>query len=241
MMSVYIKRFWLSLLLAGLLPCAHALTFDIKPVKLSTEQRASLKRFIENASPSLSFDWKSLEARRNAIGRARQPLSVTLSTVPMLTAAGVCRSEQHHFDLEAAARAPAPAKGHWHANGDLTRHQARPPNGAKCSDVSSPISVAKSLTDAEFLFIEREKNALRSRAAQVIGGSDCARVRYCEVTLRRIHRASQENPSRILTTLTFSPVKPGPACLYVMEVSFVGNVDALVPYGASCPTPSQRP
>ena len=240
MMSVCIKRIWPSLLLAGLLPCAHALTFDIKPVKLSAEQRASLKRFLDNASPNLSFDWKSLEARRNSIDRARQPLTVTLSTVPALTASGVCRSEKHHFDLEAAATragAPAHGKGHWHANDGLTQLQAWPPNGADCSDVSSPISVAKSLTDAEFLFIEREKNALRSRAAQVIGGSDCARVRYCEVTLRRIHRVHQENPSRILTMLTFSPVKPGPACLYVMEVSFVGPVDALVPLGASCPTP----
>ncbi len=240
MMSVCIKRIWLSLLLAGLLPCAQALTFDIKPVKLSAEQRASLKRFLDNASPNLFFDWKSLEARRNSIDRARQPLTVTLSTVPALTASGICRSEKHHFDLETAATragAPAPGKGHWHANDDLTRLQAWPPNGTDCSDISSPISVAKSLTDAEFLFIEREKNALRSRAAHVIGGSDCARVRYCEVTLRRIHRASQENPSRILTTLTFSPVKPGPACLYVMEVSFVGPVDALVPLGASCPTP----
>jgi hypothetical protein len=237
MMSVCIKRFWLSLLLTGLLPCAHALTFDIKPVKLSAEQRASLKRFLDNASPNLSFDWKSLEARFNSVDRARQPLTVTLGTVPALTASGVCRSEKHHFDLEAAAaRAPAHSKEHWHANDSLTQRQAWPPNGADCSDVSSPISVAKSLTDAEFLFIEREKNALRSRAAQVIGGSDCARVRYCEVTLRRINRASQENPSRILTTLTFSPAKPGPACLYVMEVSFVGPVDALVPLGASCPT-----
>ncbi len=238
MMSVRSKRIWLSLLLAGLLPCAQALTFDIKPVKLSAEQRASLKRFLDNASPNLFFDWKSLEARRNSIDRARQPLTVTLSTVPALTASGICRREQHHFDLEALAeRAPAHAKERWLANDDLTRLQAWPPNGADCSDVSSPISVAKSLTDAEFLFIEREKNALRSRAAQVIGGSDCARVRYCEVTLRRIHRVHQENPSRILTTLTFSPVKPGPACLYVMEVSFVGPVDALVPLGASCPTP----
>ena len=115
MMSVCIKRIWLSLLLGGLLPCAHALTFDIKPVTLSAEQRASLKRFLDNASPNLSFDWKSLEARRNSIDRARQPLTVTLSTVPALTASGICRSEKHHFDLETAATragAPAPGKGH---------------------------------------------------------------------------------------------------------------------------------
>ena len=240
MMSACIKRFWLSLLLAGLLPFAHALTFDIKPVTLSAEQRATLKHFVENASPNLSFDWKSLEARSHSVDRARRPLSVTLSTVPALTAAGVCRSEQHHFYLEAE---PGNTKGkkRWQANHDLARLQAWPPSRGDCADVSSPISVDKSLTDAEFLFIEREKNTLRSRAAQVIGGSDCARVRYCEVTLRRINRASQKNLSRVLTTLTFSPVKPGPACLYVMEVSFVGPVDALVPHGASCPTPSQRP
>ena len=103
--------------------------------------------------------------------------------------------------------------------------------------VTVPISVSKSLSDAEFVFIERERDALKSRAAQVIGGSDCARVRFCEVTLSRINRVRQESPSRIVTKLTFTPSKPGPACLYVMEVSFVGPLNALVPLGASCPKP----
>ncbi|MBL0124087.1 MAG: hypothetical protein IPP88_15630 [Betaproteobacteria bacterium] len=60
------------------------------------------------------------------------------------------------------------------------------------------------------------------------------------MTLRRINRVREESPSRIsrtLTKLTFTPLKPGPACLYVMEVSFVGPLNDLVPLGASCPLP----
>ena len=234
MKSPNTMRYWLCLLL-GLFTCAHALTFDIKPVKLSAEQRASLKRFLTDSSPALSFDWNSLEAHAHSTGRERRSLSVSMSTTPALTAAGVCRREQHHFSVEAAT-----SKARWHANDELTRLQAWTPQSGDCSQASSPIGVDKPLSDAEFLFIERERHALRSRAAQVIGGSDCARVRYCEVTLRRIERVRQEIPtgkSRILTKLTFSPLKPGPACLYVMEVSFVGPVNELMPLGANCPTP----
>ena len=240
MKSIYTKRLWLCLmpfLLYGMLTCADALTFDIKPVKLSADQRASLKRFLTDSSPALSFDWNSLEAHSHSTGQERQPLSVSISTVPALTAAGVCRSEQHHFHVKAGIKS---GNGRWHANDDLTHLQAWTPQGAECAVPSSPIGVDKSLTDAEFLLIERGKDALRARAAQVIGGSDCARVRYCEVTLRRINRVSQESRSRIsriVTTLTFSPLKPGPACLYVMEVSFVGPINNMVPLGASCPMP----
>ena len=226
----------LCLLLLGMLASVQALTLDFKAVKLSADQRASLKRFLADSSPALAFDWNSLEAHSSSIGRKRQPLSVSLSTVPALTAAGLCRSEQHHFYVEAAA-GNMKGKGRWHANDDLTSLQAWTPQGGDCATVSSPIGVDKSLSDAEFLFIERGKEALRSRAAQVIGGSDCARVRYCEVTLRRINRVRQESPPRILTTLTFSPLKPGPACLYVMELSFVGPLNDLIPLGASCPMP----
>jgi hypothetical protein len=222
--------YWLCLLLPGMLTCAHALTFDIKSVKLSAEQRASLKRFLTDSSPALSFDWNSLQAYSQSTRRERHPLSATMSTVPALTAAGICRSEQHHFYVEVG-------KARWQANDDLTSFQAWTAQGGDCTVVSSPISVGKALSDADFLFIERETPALRSRAAQVIGGSDCARVRFCEVTLRRINRVRQESPSRILTKLTFSPLKPGPECLYVMEVSFVGPLNDLVPLGASCPLP----
>ena len=78
--------------------------------------------------------------------------------------------------------------------------------------MSSTIDVDQALSDTDFLFIDRQKDALRSRAAGVIGGSDCARVRFCEVTLRRISRLRDESPSRAsrtLTTLTFSPLQPG--------------------------------
>ena len=234
MKSVSAVEYWLCLLLLGMPTCAHALTFDFKPVKLSAEQRASLKRFLADSSPALSFDWNSLEAHSQSIGRERQPLSVSLSTVPALTAAGICRSEQHHFYVEAAA---GEGKGRWQANDNLTSLQAWTAQGGDCTVVSSPVGVGKSLTDAEFLFIEGKKHALQIRAAQVIGGSDCARVRYCEVTLRHISRVRQESSSRMLTKLTFTPLKPGPACLYVMEVSFVGPLNDLVPLGASCPLP----
>ena len=236
MNSTCTKRLWLCvlpLLLHGMVTDADALTFDIKSVRLSADQRTALKRFLTDRSPALSFDWNSLEAHSHSTGRERQPLSVSMSTVPALTAAGVCRREQHHFHVKAG-------NGRWHANDDLTSLQAWPPQGGACAVPSSPIGVDKSLSDAEFLFVEREKKVLQNRAAQVIGGSDCARVRYCEVTLRRINRVQQESPSRlsrILTTLTFSPLKPGPACLYVMEVSFVGPINNMVPLGASCPVP----
>lgn len=230
MKSACTRKYWLCLLLLGMLTRAHALSVDFKWVKLSADQRASLKRFLTVDSPALSFDWNLLEAHAHSIGGKRQPLSVTMSTVPALVASGICRSEQHHFYAEAVT-------GRWRANADLTSYQAWTSQGGDCTVVCLPISVSKSLSDAEFLHIERERDALKSRAAQVIGGSDCARVRYCEVTLSRIHRVRQESRSRILTRLTFTPLKPGPACLYVMEVSFVGPLNDLVPLGASCPKP----
>ncbi len=221
-------------LLLGMLTAAGAQTFDFKSVRLSADQRASLKRYLTTSLPDLSFDWQSLEAHSQSIGRKRAPLSVTLSTVPALTAAGICRREQRHFQLEAAA---GKGKAHWQANDDLTSFYAWTAPGGDCALASAPIAVGRSLNDAEFQFIDREKDALRSRAAQVIGGSDCARVRFCEVTLRRIHRVRQDDPPRVLTRLTYSPLKPGPACLYVMEVSFVGPLHDLAPLGASCPKP----
>ena len=124
----------------------------------------------------------------------------------------------------------------------MTSFLAWTAQGGDCAAVSPPIpiSVGKSLSDAEILIIARESDALRGRAAGVIGGSDCARVRFCTVTLRRIDRVKQDEPpraSRVLTKLTYSPLSPGPSCLYVMEVSFVGPVNDLVPLGASCPLP----
>ena len=237
MKSTYSKRVCLCLLLLGMLTVAHALTVDVKSVKLSTDQRATLNRHLTDSLPNLTFDWNSLEAHANSIGGKRQPLSVTMSTVPALKAAGICRSEQRHFYLEAAT---GKEKARWQTNDDLTRRQAWTLQGGDCNVVSSPIVVDKSLTDAEFLFIEREKQALQSRAAQVIGGSDCARVRFCEVALGRVNRVFEESPSRAsrtVTKLTFTPLMPGPACLYVMELSFVGPLKDLVPLGASCPKP----
>ncbi|MBL0124088.1 MAG: hypothetical protein IPP88_15635 [Betaproteobacteria bacterium] len=182
MKSVCVRRVGLCLLLLGTLTGAQALTVDFKSVTLSAEQRASLKRFLADSSPALSFDWNSLEAHSHSIERERHPLSVSLSTVPALTAAGLCRGEQHHFYFDAAAgkgngkgngtgTGAAKGKGRWHANDDLTSLQAWAPQGGACTVVSSSIDVGKSLSDAEFLFIEREKHALRSRAAQVIGGA----------------------------------------------------------------------
>lgn len=222
--------FGLCLLLAEILTSAHALTLEYKSAKLSTSQLASLKRLLAESSPALIFDWNSLKANYHSTGRKQPPLSVTLRTVPALTPAGACRSEQRHFQLEAG-------KGGWRAIEDLTSLQAWAPQGADCAQAPSPISVDKSLTDADLLFIERGQRALRNRAAQVIGGSDCARVRFCEVTLRRISRVRQESPARVITKLTFSPVNPGPDCLYVMELSFVGALKDLAPLGASCPLP----
>ncbi len=227
-------RCCLYLLLLAMLTGAQALSFDVNAVKLSADQQASLKRFLADSRPALTFDWKSLEAYSTASGGLRQPLSVTLVTVPVLVAAGICRSEQQRFYLEAAE---GKQKGRWQSSDDLTSFQAWIPQGGDCSQESSAIDVDKTLSDTDFLFIDRQKDALRGRAAGVIGGSDCARVRFCEVTLRRISRVRQTSPSRILTKLTFSPLKPGPSCLYVMELSFVGTVNNLLPLGASCPLP----
>lgn len=225
---------WLCLLLAATLTSAHALTLDVNAVKLSADHHASLKRFLADSFPALTFDWKSFSAFANSTGGKRQPLAVSLDTVPALMAAGLCRIEQHRFYLDAA---DGKQKGRWQSNDSLTSFQAWIPQGGDCTQEPSPVDVDRSLPDTDFLFIDRQKDALRSRAAGVIGGSDCARVRFCEVALRRISRVRRESPSRLLTKLTFSPLKPGPSCLYVMEVSFVGPINELVPLGASCPLP----
>jgi hypothetical protein len=233
MKPLRIKQSALSLLLLALFTNAHAQTIDYKSIKLSAGQRASLQRFLTEALPDRSFDWNSLKAHAQSIAGKRQPLAVTMSTMPASTAAGICRNEQHRFHFESG-------KKQWQADEGLTRYYAWAQQDSDCAAVPTPIAVSKALTDMEFLFIEREKDALRGRAAGVIGGSDCARVRYCEVTLRRIDRVREEislGKSRTLTKLTYSPLKPGPACLYVMEVSFVGALNELVPLGASCPKP----
>ena len=241
MKSVRTMKCWLCLLLLAMLTGAQALTLDVKAVKLSADQHVSLKRFLADSLPKLTFDWNSLAAYSTSNGGKRQPLSVSLVTVPTMRPAGVCRSEEHHFTLEAAeAHRESKRKARWQSNEDLTRFLAWIPQGGDCAQVSSTFDVDQTLSDTDFLFIDRQKDALRSRAAGVIGGSDCARVRFCEVTLRRISRVRDESPSRAartLTTLTFSPLKPGPSCLYVMEVSFVGPLNNLLPLGASCPLP----
>ena len=208
MKSVRRGRRWLCLLTLVVVTGVQPLTFDVKAVKLSANQEASLKRFLADSLPALTFDWKSLEVYSTASGGRRQPLSATLGTMPALMAAGICRSEQHRFYLEAA---DGKQKGRWQSNDDLTSFQAWIPQGGDCAQESSTIHVDKSLSDTDFLFIDRQKDALRGRAAGVIGGSDCARVRFCEVTLRRISRVRQESTFRILTKLTFSPLQPGPS------------------------------
>ena len=237
MKSVRTMRCWLCLLLLAMVTGAQALTLDVNAVTLSADQNASLKRYLADSLPALTFDWKSLAAYATSSGGKRQPLSVTLGTVPALMAAGICRSEQHRFYLEAAE---GKRQGRWQSNEDLTRFQAWIPQGGECAHASSTIGVDQTLSATDFLFIDRQKDALRGRAAGVIGGSDCARVRFCAMTLRRISRVRDESPSRAsrtLTKLTFSPLQPGPSCLYVMEISFVGPLDNLVPLGASCPLP----
>ena len=232
-------RAWLTPLLLAMLTSTQALSFvlDVKVVKLSAEQHASLKGYLADSLPTRTFDWKSIAAYATSTAGKRQPLSVTLVTVPVLVAAGLCRSEQHRFYLKAAE---GKRKERWQSYDDLTSFQAWMPQGGDCAQESSTIEVDKSLSDADFLFINRQMDVLRSRAGGVVGGSDCARVRYCEVTLRRIGRVRNESPARsprTLTKLTFSPLKPGPSCLYVMEVTFVGPLKNLVPLGASCPLP----
>lgn len=228
---------WLLLSVLAASACAHALTIDVKSAKLSTAQRTSLQRFLSSTFPEQPFDWQTMQVHAQAVGGKRQPLAVSLTTEPKRTSAGLCRSEQHRFQFDAAKRS---GKAHWQAIDDLTSHTAWVTPNGECTPSQAPIAVGKSVSDAEFLFLEREQNNLRSRAAGVIGGSDCARVRYCEVALRRIDRVHEEKPlgkPRTLTKLTYSPLKPGPACLYVMEVSFVGALNELVPLGASCPRP----
>lgn len=235
--SACLLRLCLCLLLPFTLTSAAALTLDVKAVKLSAEQHASLQRYVAVSLPARAFDWTTLAASVTSERGRRQPLLVTLTTVPALSAAGVCQSEEHHFHLQGTE---SKRQGSWQVNADSTRFQAWMPQGEDCTRASDAIDVDRSLSDKDFLFLHRQKDALRGRAAGVIGGSDCARVRYCEVTLRRISREIQESPARptrTLTKLTFSPTKPGPACLYVMEVSFVGPLNELVPLGASCPLP----
>lgn len=218
-----------AFLVAGF-PVAQALTLNVRPVKLSAAQVDSLKRFLAESAPQLNVAWDTLEATSNSIGRERQPLTVSLDTVPSLTTAGICRNEKHNFYRESGS-------SRWRANDSLTRFHAWRPQGSECARTQASIIINKALTDNEFAFLERHQESLRSRAAGVIGGSDCARVRYCKVTLRQIGRQRQEIPPRILTKLTYFPAKPGPSCLYVMEVTFVGPLENLEPLGASCPKP----
>lgn len=229
-------RHGLCLLLFAL-TTASAITLDVKAVKLSSEQEASLKRYTAKWLPTRSFDWTTLTASATAERGRRQPLLVTLATVPALSAAGVCLREEHHFTLDTGA---SKRNTGWQTNADLTRFQAWMPQGGDCTRMTDAIDVDRTLSDKDILFFHRQNDALRSRAAGVIGGSDCARVRFCEVTLRRVSREVQEStsrPTRTITKLTYSPLKPGPACLYVMEVSFVGSLKTLEPLGASCPLP----
>jgi len=234
---VHLLRCSLCLPLSLALTAASAITLDVKAVKLNAEQQASLQRHVAETLPARTFDWTMLSASATAERGRRQPLLVTLTTVPALSAAGVCQSEEHHFTLESAG---GKRNGVWRANADLTRFQAWMPQGGDCMRVADAIDVDRTLSDRDILFVLRQNDALRSRAAGVIGGSDCARVRFCEVTLRRISRevqGSASRPTRTVTKLTYSPLKPGPACLYVMEVTFVGPLNDLVPLGASCPLP----
>ncbi len=217
-------------LLLSLPAAAQPLTLGSKSVKLTDLQQVSLKRYLADAVPQLSFDWNSLEASANSIGGERQPLTASISTVTALTATGVCRNQKHSFSRD-------PKSGRWRANEGLTTHHAWLPQAGECTKAASTYSVNPSMTDAEFLHLERHKDVLRGRAAGVIGGSDCARVRFCEVALQRIERQRQESPPRTLTKFAYFPTLPGPSCLYVMEVSFVGPLEDLVPLGASCPKP----
>ncbi|MEP7156999.1 MAG: hypothetical protein ABI905_14565 [Betaproteobacteria bacterium] len=230
-------RCWACLLLFVSTAIASEITLNFKAVKLNAGQRESLNRFLTKSYPDVAFEWTSLEAHSYATranGHVRNPLSVSLVTAPALTSLGpleICRSEQRYFDHDAG-------KQTWRANDDLTSHRAWTAKGGDCSAAApAPIEVDRSLPDADFLVIDRAREALLKRAMPVIGGSDCARVLHCEVTLRRISRVRQDSPSRVLTKLTYSPLKPGPSCLYVMELSFVGPLNNLDPLGASCPKP----
>jgi hypothetical protein len=253
---------------------ARAVSLDYKPLKLDASKRASLQRFAAESLPAVNFDWDTIAA--HAVGRRSGALAVTVSTAPRLALPGLCRRETHHFYRdsgqarwrvdEALTRAQA-----WRISGADCTIAAPTPVASAASRTASPpsktdtpsaattaaltttaaaltaqIDVDRALPDADVLFLLRESTALRARAGGVIGGSDCARVRYCDVTLSRIERAVRERiadgrePSggaRTITTLTFSPVNPGPQCLYVMEVSFVGPLNDLAPLGARCPLP----
>ena len=154
MKSVRRGRRWLCLLTLAVVTGVQPLTFDVKAVKLSANQEASLKRFLADSLPALTFDWKSLEVYSTASGGRRQPLSATLGTMPALMAAGICRSEQHRFYLEAAA---GKREGRWQSNDDLTSFQAWIPHGGDCAQKSSTIHVDKSLSDTDFLFIEQQR------------------------------------------------------------------------------------
>ncbi|MBL8521085.1 MAG: hypothetical protein JNK75_10475 [Betaproteobacteria bacterium] len=222
-------RGW-ALCLLAIGAAGHAQTIGFKSVTLSAAQRASLQRDVAQAWPGMAFDWQTLDAFVPSVGGKRLAVSVTLTSDIVLTAAGACRRGQYRFSLE-------PGTGRWRPEDALTRHTAWPAKDGACAASLPPIDVDRHLPDADFLFLARNEAALRSRAAQVIGGSDCARVRFCAVTLRKIDRFRQVSPPRTITRLTYSPSYPGPACLYVMEVSFVGPLDDLVPLGASCPLP----
>jgi hypothetical protein len=229
-------RFWPIFLLA-VTCCSHAVTLDIKQTQLDAGQRAALRRHLAQRLPESTFDWRSLQVHALTLDKKRQPLVVKLTTANRMSTPGVCRNEQYHLQLY-------PVQGkkrvEWRTIESLTRFNAWLAQDDDCAVAATPIAVDQALNDSEILFLIRQQDALRSRAAGVIGGSDCARIRFCDIKLGRISRIHQEHASRsprVLTTLTFLPSSPGPSCLYVMELSFVGPINDLSPLGAACPKP----
>ena len=163
--SACLLRHSLLVLLSLAITTASAITLDVKAVKLSTEQQASLQRHAAETLPARTFDWTTLSASATAERGRLQPLLVTLTTVPALSAAGVCQREEHHFTLESAGGKRNAA---WRANADLTRFQAWMPQRGDCMRVADAIDVDRTLSDRDILFLLRQNDALRSRAAGVI-------------------------------------------------------------------------
>ncbi len=174
------------------------------------------------------MDWESLEAYSYDRASMRAHVFASLRTVATLSAENVCRSEQRHFQLDVGVerwKEYAPEILAWPAQEGI------------CKAPAPGIRIDKSITDKEFLTLERDQQVLLRKASQVVGGSQCVRFLNCSMVLTDIKRTQGGDPPRPLVNLSFSPKTPGGACYSWMEISYSGPVNELYPWGAACPVP----
>lgn len=204
--------------------------FDRKPTKLSIDERASLKRYVINLKPPFSPDWQSIEAYYSCVGRECGGLVVSIRTTPIVSKEGICRSEQHEFYLEAPT-------GAWHKAEEWNTLLAWPARGTDCANASSRIIVDKSITDSEFLTLEREQQALLNSAKRLIAWSTCHDFLHRAAALHEIRRLREGTPPRLVLSLPYFPSDASTNHGNGMTVSFRGEVGDLLPWNISCAWP----